>query len=228
MGIFVLGEDPNVPPVEKSSPEGLLALGGDLSPRRILNAYAQGIFPWFSDESPILWWSPDPRLVLFPEELHISGSMRRTINKNIFHISIDRQFAEVIRHCRLPRLHEKGTWITDEMEAAYKLLHRMGYAHSIEVWLGNKLAGGLYGISLGSCFFAESMFYRISNASKFGLIKLVQKLRGLHFSFMDCQVTSRHLQTLGAREIPRIEFMDLLRKSMKRETIRGNWVFMED
>lgn len=146
----------------------------------------------------------------------------------MFNLSFDRKFAEVIHNCRLPRRHEKGTWITDEMEKAYSRLHEMGYAHSIEVWLGNNLVGGLYGISLGSCFFAESMFYRISNASKWGLIKLVEKLRDFNFTFMDCQVSSPHLKTLGAREIPRKEFLVLLGKSLKNRTIQGSWAFMEN
>lgn len=227
MTIFVLGKNSDFPPIENSRPDGLVALGGDLSPRRILNAYSRGIFPWFSDNSPILWWSPDPRLVLFPEELHVSRRMKRMIKKNVFRISFDRKFSEVIWNCRLPRRHELGTWITDEMETAYNRLYHSGYAHSIEVWKECEMVGGLYGVSMGNCFFAESMFYRVSNASKWGLIKLVEKLRELEFSFIDCQVASPHLKTLGAREIPRKEFLSLLEESLKQKTICGSWSFME-
>jgi leucyl/phenylalanyl-tRNA--protein transferase len=227
MSVYILGNDPSFPPVEKSTKEGIVAIGGDLSSERLLNAYQNGIFPWYSEEGPILWWSPDPRLILFPDEVHISRSMRRLLNQNVFRISFDRNFLEVIKNCRQQRVDQEGTWINEDMIMAYHKLHRMGYAHSIEVWKNEILVGGMYGVSLGACFFAESMFYTVSNASKFGFIKFAQILNHLKFNLLDCQVTSPHLQSLGAREISRDRFLSLLKASLMKDTITGNWSFME-
>lgn len=228
MPIVILGKNHDFQPVDEDSPRDIVAIGGDLSPQRLLNAYEKGIFPWYSEGGPILWWSPDPRLVLFPRELHISKSMRRLMNQSTFEVSFDRNFSRVITQCRLPREGKSGTWITDEMSRAYQRLHGLGYAHSVEVWQGNTLAGGLYGVSLGKCFFAESMFYRRSNASKFAFISLANKLRQLGFIMMDCQVTTGHVMTLGAREIPRKKFLALLEKSLEQRSLTGSWSFLED
>jgi leucyl/phenylalanyl-tRNA--protein transferase len=212
------------PPVESSSPEGIVAVGGSLSPGMLLSAYSQGIFPWYTEGEPILWWSPEPRCVLFPEELHISRSMRTLLKKERFRISLDTCFDKVINACKkAPRPGQRGTWITDEMLDAYITLHRLGYAHSVEVWDGALLAGGMYGVSLGRCFFGESMFTLISNASKGALIHLTLLIENLGFIFLDCQVYSSHLGTMGAIQIPRQEFMSLLRKSLQADTVRGMW-----
>ncbi|HHH35934.1 MAG TPA: leucyl/phenylalanyl-tRNA--protein transferase [Gammaproteobacteria bacterium] len=191
-------------------PNGLLAVGGRLSPDCLLRAYRRGIFPWYSEEQPILWWSPDPRMVLFPDELRISRSLRKTLRRGIYRVSVDRAFPEVIAACAAPRRDEPGTWITAEMEAAYCHLHREGWAHSVEVWAGDALVGGLYGVAIGRVFFGESMFHRRRDASKVALVSLVERLRQWHFALIDCQVASDHLATLGAREIPRAHFIELL------------------
>jgi leucyl/phenylalanyl-tRNA--protein transferase len=228
MPIVVLGKNHSFHPIDENSPKGVVAIGGDLSSKRLLDAYSKGIFPWYSEGGPILWWSPDPRLVLFPDELHISKSMKRLKNKNTFKVTFDRRFVEVIHRCSLPRKGISGTWITDEMSQAYQGLHDLGYAHSIEVWQGNSIVGGLYGISLGRCFFAESMFFRKSNASKYAFISLAEKLKLMDFIMMDCQVTTEHVMTLGAREISRKMFLSLLEKSMNQATLIGSWSFLED
>ena len=223
MPVFLLGENSHFPPAELATAEGVVAVGGDLSPRRLIRAYAHGIFPWFSEEGPIIWWSPDPRLVLFPDEVHISKSMRQVINKNQFRVTLDQNFAQVVENCRRPRKGDEGTWITDEMAEAYCRLHHRGYAHSVEVWQGNRLAGGLYGVSLGRCFFAESKYYSVSNASKFALIWLARMLKRLEFPIMDCQVSSDHVKSLGARDVSRDEFMEILIKAFRKPTLRGDW-----
>lgn len=228
MSVVILNEHPAFLPIDENTPSGVVAIGGDLSSQRLLNAYSKGIFPWYSEGDPILWWSPDPRLVLFPDELHVSRSMKRMINKNPFSVSFDRRFAEVITRCRLPRKGISGTWITAEMSDAYQRLHRLGYAHSVEVWQDGALVGGLYGVSLGKCFFAESMYYRKSNASKYAFIRLAEKLKLMDFTMMDCQVSTRHVMTLGAREIPRKRFLNLLEKSLEGATLIGSWSFLED
>ncbi|TWI81041.1 leucyl/phenylalanyl-tRNA--protein transferase [Chitinophaga japonensis] len=190
-----------------AEPDGLLAMGGDLSPERLLLAYHSGIFPWYS-EPPILWWSPDPRFVLFPEELRVSSSMRQVLKKGIFRITINQRFEEVIAHCsRVPRPGQDGTWITSAMQQAYTQLHRQGYALSVECWQENRLVGGLYGIQLGRCFFGESMFSLVSNASKAAFISFIQA-GGL--ALVDCQVYTDHLASLGARFITRASFRELL------------------
>lgn len=211
------------PPVELASPNGILAVGGDLSTERILAAYQEGIFPWYSDDEPIIWWSPDPRFVLFPDELHIANTMKPLLKRGAFRITCDRAFEAVIAACSGPRRKESGTWITDEMREAYVALHRMGYAHSIEAWHDDELVGGLYGISLGHCFFGESMFATVSNASKAAFITLVKRLKGLQFTLIDCQVYTAHLKSLGARHIPRPHYISLLQEALKHDTLQGNW-----
>ncbi len=224
MPIYQLPEQLVFPPVEMSEPDGLLAIGGDLSPSRLLLAYSQGIFPWFSEGEPLLWWSPDPRSVIFPEELKVSKSMRNVLNRGMFRISFDQAFQEVMTACsEMPRRGQDGTWITEEMVEAYCELHALGFAHSVEVWRDEELVGGLYGLSMGSCFFGESMFSKESNASKAGFITMVRTLQDRGFSLIDCQVHNSHLESLGAREIPREEFLQLLEKGLKNQTMKGNW-----
>ncbi len=196
------------PPLERAlrEPDGLLAAGGDLSPERLLAAYRHGCFPWFSAGQPILWWSPDPRMVLFPEELHVSRSLRKTLRRGDFTITFDQDFAAVIGACAAPRSYADGTWITPAMQAAYLELHRRGFAHSVEVWQHGQLVGGLYGLALGRLFFGESMFSRVSDASKVAFVSLVEQLRACGFVLIDCQMHTQHLASLGARPIPRREF----------------------
>lgn len=194
-----------------SDPEGLLAVGGDLSSERLLAAYRRGIFPWFNDDQPILWWSPDPRAVLFPGELHISRSLRRRLRRNEFKVSIDLAFSAVISECAERRSGE-GTWITPEMHAAYCDLHAQGYAHSVETWQGEELVGGLYGVNLGRVFFGESMFSRVSDASKVALVGLISASRRLGLELVDCQLASAHLASLGSRLLRRDNFLALLER----------------
>lgn len=223
MPVFYLSEDIQFPPVHLSDENGILAMGGDLSKERLLEAYKNGIFPWYSAGEPILWWSPDPRFVLFPEEIRVSRTMRQTLNRKIYDITYDRCFSRVIAGCKKPRNKQKETWITKEMIHAYCALHEEGYAHSVEAWLEGKLAGGLYGISLGGCFFGESMFSETPNASKAAFVTLVTRLIKNGFPLVDCQVYTQHLESLGARHIPRHEFLAILGESLTHETIRGNW-----
>ncbi len=197
-----------------ADPSGLLAFGGDLSTKRLLLAYANGIFPWYSDPSPVLWWSPDPRLVLFPNEFKISHSLRRVIKKNVFTVTIDRAFEDVIRACGQTR---EESWITAEMIDAYVSLHQLGYAHSFETWHSGRLVGGLYGVALGRAFFGESMFSSMSDASKVALVHLVQFVTDYGFEFIDCQNATQHLKSFGAREIPRREFLERLRGALAVE-----------
>ncbi|HSC69130.1 MAG TPA: leucyl/phenylalanyl-tRNA--protein transferase [Cellvibrio sp.] len=191
-------------------PDGLLAVGGDLSPERILAAYHQGIFPWFNPGDPILWWSPNPRTVVFPEQLHISRSLRKTLRQGVYNVTFDHCFREVMQACAGARAYADGTWITDSIIAGYCALHERGFAHSVEVWRGEQLVGGLYGIALGQVFFGESMFSQADNASKVGFAHLVRQLRTWNFQLIDCQVASAHLFSLGAVEIPREEFRQML------------------
>ena len=223
MPVYRLPEAVLFPPVGNADPSGLIAVGGDLSPERLLAAYREGIFPWYADGEPILWWSPDPRFVLFPDELRVSRSMRQFMKKGLIRVTFDRAFRTVISACRRPRPGQDGTWITPEMREAYCALHDLGYAHSVEVWQGDVLAGGLYGVSLGRAFFGESMFSSAPNASKAGLIALASQLKKREFALIDCQVETAHLAGLGARPIPRRDFCTLLQQSLRRETLRGNW-----
>lgn len=204
-------------------PNGLLAAGGDLSPTQLLAAYRRGIFPWFDDSQPILWWSPSPRLVLPPEQLHVSRSMKKLLRRNPFEVTADQCFSDVMEACSEPRPDQRGTWITDEMLDAYARLHDLGYAHSVEVWEDQTLVGGLYGIALGRVFFGESMFSRRSNASKVGFIALVQNLEQQGYQLIDCQVHTDHLFSLGAREIPRTQFEQYLLDCIDESSLRGNW-----
>lgn len=210
-----------------SEPNGLLALGGDLSPGRLLSAYRRGIFPWYTEEQPILWWTPDPRAVLFPEQLKISRSLRKTLRGGTFTVTLDQNFVAVIQACSEPRKDGQGTWLTEEMKNAYLNLHQLGYAHSAESWFEGELVGGLYGIALGRVFFGESMFARRTDASKVAFAHLVRQLQTWDFGLIDCQVASRHLASLGAVEIPREQFMALLENHCKRPSVSGPWQFDE-
>ncbi len=212
------------PPVSSATPEGIVAVGGNLSPGMLISAYSQGIFPWYSDGDPIIWWSPDPRCVIFTDELHVSKSMKKLLHRGRFGISLDRRFRDVISLCKkIPRRGQHGTWITDAILEAYIALHDLGYAHSIEVWDGETLAGGMYGVSLGSFFFGESMFSLVANASKAAIVRLNEIVGKMGFLMIDCQIFSPHLKTLGARMIPRDEFLRLLRQGLCTETHLGNW-----
>ena len=226
MPVFWLSDtNINFPDPSFANEDGILAVGGDLSPARLLLAYRTGIFPWFNPGDPILWWSPDPRFVLFPKELKVSKSMRPYFNQKKFDLSYDTQFRSVIEACS--QVYRKGqgggTWITDEMIDAYCELHRLGYAHSVEVWKAGKLVGGLYGIALGKCFFGESMFSLESNASKFGFISLVKMLEEQEFNLVDCQQKTRHLESLGGRSIARIQFLEILEKNHQVPDNPGSW-----
>lgn len=205
-------------------PDGLLAIGGDLTPERVLAAYRQGIFPWYSDSQPILWWSPDPRTVLYPARLKLSRSLRKTLRRGRFSVTMDRAFSEVIRGCAEPRPGSSGTWITADMARAYCDLHETGFAHSVECWLDEQLVGGLYGVSLGRVFFGESMFSRTADASKVAFAHLVRQLRAWDFGVIDCQVYSSHLASLGAEEIPRSVFIKHLEIMCEPER-QHRWVF---
>ncbi|MEK7206256.1 MAG: leucyl/phenylalanyl-tRNA--protein transferase [Pseudomonadota bacterium] len=226
--MFVLGPtDLRFPPVDLASPEGLLAVGGDLRAERLLSGYRHGVFPWYSKGQPILWWSPDPRAVFFPSELKVSRSLRRTLRSDKFTVTLDTCFREVMQACAAPRTQspDGGTWITREMLDAYCLLHEQGYAHSVEVWMDGKLVGGLYGVALGGIFFGESMFTRASDASKVALIHLVRQIAIWGFSIVDCQMPTAHLFSLGAREIRRKEFMQQLDTALKLPNRPGPWRF---
>ncbi len=196
------------PPLDKAlrDPNGLLAAGGDLSAERLVQAYRHGCFPWYQDGQPILWWSPDPRTVLFPAELHVSRSLAKVIRQQRYRVTFDQDFAAVIRACAGPRAYADGTWITDSMQAAYIELHQRGLAHSVEVWDGEQLVGGLYGLAMGRLFFGESMFSHANNASKVGFATLVQHLQAAGFALIDCQMPTEHLMSLGARSISREDF----------------------
>ena len=228
--MFRLSANPSdlrFPPVEQASPEGLIAVGGDLQPERLLEAYRHGIFPWYSGDQPILWWSPHPRTVLFLEKLHISRSLKRSLRPGIFSVTLDTKFSEVMLGCAGPRPQypDGGTWITEEMLAAYTRLHELGYAHSVETWKEGQLVGGLYGVGLGGAFFAESMFTRASDASKVALVSLVHQLQTWGFRLMDCQQSSPHVTALGAEAIPRRDFLDHLTAALAMTERRGRWQF---
>jgi leucyl/phenylalanyl-tRNA---protein transferase len=216
MTVFRLTEDIIFPPPELADENGLLAVGGDLSVERLLVAYSMGIFPWYSDGYPILWWSPDPRPILLPAELKVSRSLRQSIRKGIYAITMNRAFEGVIRNCSsIHRRQDEGTWITEEMIDAYIRLYKAGYALSVEAWDGDELAGGLYGVFLGKAFFGESMFAKKNDASKIAFVKLVERLKQLGFELIDCQVTTTHLTTFGAREVPRPEFINRLKQALQ-------------
>ncbi len=197
--------DAEFPDIDRAltDPPGLLAAGGDLGPERLLRAYSLGIFPWYGEGDPVLWWSPDPRMVLFPDELHISRSLAKLLARQPFRITLNQAFADVLLACAASRRDGAGTWITPAMRQAYARLHDLGYAHSVEVWNGDQLVGGIYGVAMGKVFFGESMFSRAANASKVALVHLVKQLESWGYELIDCQVASRHLASLGAREIPR-------------------------
>jgi leucyl/phenylalanyl-tRNA--protein transferase len=224
MAIYHLVKEVVFPPPEHADPSGLLAVGGDLASERLLEAYRAGIFPWYSDDQPILWWSPDPRLVLDLDDFKISRSLRKTLKRGIFEVTFDRVFEEVIRACSsVLREGQSGTWITDDMQRAYVKLHGLGYAHSVETWFRGKLAGGLYGVSLGKAFFGESMFHLESDASKVALAVLVEKLKGWDFHFIDSQMTTEHMLRLGANEMSRRLFLKRLHSALRHPTKRGKW-----
>lgn len=212
--MYFLTEELYFPPIENASAEGIVAVGGDLSPERLSLAYKSGIFPWFNNDEPIIWWSPNPRMVLFLEELIVSKSMRNIINRSIFTVTFNQDFRSVIFNCQqIERKDQDGTWITNDMIEAYCKLHNLGIAQSVEVWQNGELVGGLYGIDLGHIFCGESMFSKVSNASKMAFIALVKKLKEKNYRLLDCQIYNEHLATLGCREIDREDFMSLLKQN---------------
>ncbi len=226
MPVFLLSNELIFPPPQLASKEGIIAIGGDLDIDRLLLAYQTGVFPWYAEGEPIMWWSPDPRLVLFPDEIRISRTLKKVLRKNQFRVTMDTGFERVISECAGTRHDEEGTWIVDDMIDAYINLHRAGYAHSVEVWQDENLAGGLYGVSLGGTFFGESMFTNISNASSVGLVKLIEYLKSISINLIDCQVKTDHLIRFGAREIPRSRFLKLLKLSVNQPTKKGKWEFV--
>ncbi|MCD4772115.1 MAG: leucyl/phenylalanyl-tRNA--protein transferase [Bacteroidales bacterium] len=224
MPVYLLNEEISFPDPNNSNKEGIVAVGGDLSVERLILAYSMGIFPWYSDESPIIWWSPNPRTVLFPYELKLSKNLRSKINKNIFKVKFDTNFAAVIENCaNISRNSQNGTWITQEMKEAYINLHQHGYCHSVETYFEDKLVGGLYGVSFGKAFFGESMFYLKTDASKVALYYLVEKLKNWNFDFIDVQQETNHLKSLGAEIIDRKMFLSLLKISNQSPTKKGKW-----
>jgi leucyl/phenylalanyl-tRNA--protein transferase len=224
MPIYRLGSELVFPPPDRAEPDGLLAVGGGLEPERLLLAYSMGIFPWYSEELPILWHSPDPRMVLIPAELRVSRSLRKTLRRRPFRLSVDTAFEKVIRSCAATeRPGQPGTWITEEMIGAYGQLHRMGLAHSVEAWQEERLVGGLYGVSLGRCFFGESMFALRSDASKIAFVTLVRQLQRWGVELIDCQVHTEHLARFGATCWSRGRFLEQLARALEGETRRGRW-----
>ncbi|XXF79350.1 leucyl/phenylalanyl-tRNA--protein transferase [Myxococcaceae bacterium GXIMD 01537] len=225
MPIYFLGDDPEAfPPAEKADRSGLLAIGGDLTPERLLSAYARGIFPWYSEGQPILWHSPNPRFVLKPEALHVGKSLRKRLKAGTYEVRYDTAFADVITACgEVPRPGQDGTWITPEMRAAYIELHERGYAHSVEAWVGGELKGGLYGVSLGAAFFGESMFARADDASKVAFVTAVRRFQGWGFHFVDCQVETEHTARFGAEHWPRRRFLEALAVALREPTRQGKW-----
>lgn len=229
MTVYRLGKTLAFPPPEEAEPSGLLAIGGDLAPDRLLLAYAMGIFPWYTDDTPILWFSPDPRGVLTPATLVVHRSLARRVRSLCYEVTLDRAFGDVIRGCAAsPREGQQGTWITDDMIAAYETLHELGFAHSVESWRDGTLVGGLYGVSIGTAFFGESMFSRESDASKVALVHLVRQLGLWGFELVDCQVRNDHLASLGAEQWPRERFLAGLTRCLQGATRRGPWRFGDD
>jgi leucyl/phenylalanyl-tRNA---protein transferase len=220
-----LAPDQPFPAVHRAlrEPNGLLAAGGQLSTKRLLEAYRRGIFPWYSEGEPVLWWCPDPRMVLFPNEICISRSMRKRLRNASYEVRADTSFQEVMRTCAMPREGQAGTWITDDIVAAYTALHTAGLAHSVETWMGGELVGGLYGVAIGRAFYGESMFQRATDASKIALAHLARQLARWNFGLIDCQMATTHLASLGAREIPRKDFIALLSELVNYPTHTGNW-----
>ena len=222
--------DLRFPPVDLASPEGLLAVGGDLRVERLLEAYRHGIFPWYSDGQPILWWSPDPRAVLYPAQLRVSRSLSKAIRHATYRVTLDKAFEDVMYCCATTprRQGEHGTWITSEMQDAYARLHQQGFAHSCEAWLNDRLVGGLYGVALGGIFFGESMFSIERDASKVAFVHLVRQLEHWNFSLVDCQIGSQHLESLGATSISRVQFIKELESGFRSADRRGPWQFESD
>lgn len=224
MSVYRIDDRLLFPDPEEAEPSGLLGVGGDLRPSRLLLAYSQGIFPWYSDELPILWFSPDPRLVLEPGRLHLGRTLRRVVRRGTYRVTADRAFERVIeRAATVPRPGQDGTWITDDMRRAYTELHELGFAHSVESWQGERLAGGLYGVSLGRAFFGESMFSLEPDASKVALVYLARQLEAWGFDLIDCQVPTEHLMQLGAELWPRRRFLEVLAEAIEAPTRRGRW-----
>ncbi|MEA1991413.1 MAG: leucyl/phenylalanyl-tRNA--protein transferase [Thermodesulfobacteriota bacterium] len=226
MPVYLLSKDLLFPPPELAREDGLLAVGGDLSIPRLILAYRQGIFPWYNPGEPIFWWSPDPRLILEPPDLHVSRRTERIIRQERFQVTLDRAFKEVIRTCSETRMKRgEGTWLTPEMIDAYTELHYLGKTHSVETWQGDRLVGGLYGIAMGRVFFGESMFTKVSDASKAAFVTLVRQLSEWGFAMIDCQVTTWHLLSLGAKEIPRSFFLERLKKltDLPSKAPSGKW-----
>lgn len=225
MPLYLLNPgDETFPPADHANPDGLLAVGGDLRPQRLLTAYRNGIFPWYGRGLPILWHSPDPRYVLEPNAIHISRSLRKTIKRNVFEVRYDTAFEQVVDSCaRAPRPGQKGTWITPEMKEAYVALHQMGYAHSVESWAGSQLKGGLYGVALGAIFFGESMFAFAPDASKVAMALLAERLAGWGFQLIDCQMETAHLARFGAQAWPRRRFLDALQEALQAPSRMGSW-----
>ena len=225
-----LSDNDDFPPVEQAltEPNGLLAAGDSLSTSRLLAAYSRGIFPWYSDQQPVLWWSPDPRMVLFPDEFRIPRSLAKRLRRRDYEIRVDHSFTEVMRGCAMPRSGEAGTWITGDIIAAYSELHRLGHAHSVETWIDGELAGGLYGVSLGRAFYGESMFARVSDASKIAFAHLVRQLLRWQFGMIDCQMNTAHLARFGAREIRRAEFSRKLTELVNYPKPTVSWQFEND
>jgi leucyl/phenylalanyl-tRNA--protein transferase len=224
MPIYRLGPEPVFPDPEESEPDGLLAVGGDLAPQRLLLAYATGVFPWYAEGQPILWHSPDPRAVLVPSALHVSKSLGKRLRRRTFEVRLDTAFADVIRACaEVPRPGAQGTWITRDMLRAYVRLHELGFAHSAEAWERGRLVGGIYGVSLGGAFFGESMFTQRNDASKVAFAVLMRQLERWGFDFLDCQMRTPHLERMGAVLWPRKAFLEALAHAVRRETRRGRW-----
>jgi leucyl/phenylalanyl-tRNA---protein transferase len=228
--IPLLGPFDPFPPTDRAldEPNGLLAAGGGLSSARLLDAYSRGIFPWFSDGDPVLWWSPDPRMVLETGDMHVSRSLRRRLRKRDYQVTMDRAFHDVLRHCASPREDQAGTWLLPPMIRAYQRLHDTGYAHSVEVWIGNEIAGGLYGVAVGRMFYGESMFSRQSDASKIALAHLVAQLSRWSFPIIDCQMRTSHLASLGAFDMPRRQFQKLIDRLVKQPGTMGAWTADDD
>ena len=225
-----LGRAHDFPPLERAldEPNGLLAAGGDLSAGRLLAAYRRGIFPWFSAGEPILWWSPDPRMVLYPAEIRVSRSLRKALRRDDYEIRVDTAFGAVMRACAEPRPQQAGTWIVPAMVSAYSALHAQGYAHSVETWREGLLVGGLYGVAIGRVFFGESMFARVTDASKLALVHLARQLGRWRFGIIDCQMRTAHLASLGAREIARARFSRELQQLVNYPAEPGTWTFDRD